>query len=113
MEHSIRYSKSKLKVTFSSECDFHQLLLLAVAVNLTSLWGVVIVLWVYEQRPFSDSLLQGRSLGENHLHWHPKQEIIQDSRQLEEALASMLGQGTFKAMDSVNSNKALAQNILN
>lgn len=48
VEHSIRYSKSKLKVTFSSECDFHQPLLLAVAVNLTSLWSVVIVLCMYE-----------------------------------------------------------------
>lgn len=90
VEHGIVYSKSKLKVVFSSECDFHQPLLLAVAVNLTSLWGVVLVLWVYEQRPFSDSLLQERSLGENHLHWNPKQEITQDSRQLVEALASML-----------------------
>lgn len=109
MEHSVIYFKSKLKVAFSSECDSHQPLLLAVAVNLTSLRGVVIVLRVYEQRPFSDSLLQERSLGENHLHWNPKQ----DSRQLEKALASMLGQGTFNAMDSVNSNKALAQDILN
>lgn len=81
--------------------------------TLTSLWGAVLVLWVYEQRPFSDSLLQERSLGKNHLHWNPKQEITQDSRQLEEALASMMGQGPFKAMDSVNSNNALTQNILN